>query len=116
VERFDGTVSGDECGSPAVEHAGLAPLRFHDLRHTAGGLMIAQNVHPKVIQSRLGHGSIKVTLDTYGHLLPSLDEDVADNLEAALLAAASEILATHVLHGHSDLNTRSVERRARKRP
>jgi hypothetical protein len=72
--------------------------------------MIAQNVHPKVIQSRLGHGSIRVTLDTYGHLLPSLDEDVADGLEAVHLAATSEIpaSATDVLHGHSDLNARSA--------
>jgi integrase len=53
---------------PAAEASGLSPLRFHDLRHTAAGLMIAQNVHLKVIQSRLGHSSITVTMDTYGHL------------------------------------------------
>ena len=87
---------------PAAAEAGLSPLRFHDLRHTAAGLMVAANVHPKVIQSRLGHSSISVTLDTYGHLLPSLDEEVADGLEAAHLAATSEIPATHLLHGHSN--------------
>jgi integrase len=74
---------------PAVKSAGLEPLRFHDLRHTAAGLMVGANVHPKVIQNRLGHSSITVTLDTYGHLLPSLDEEVADSLEAIHLAASS---------------------------
>lgn len=64
-------------------------MRFHDLRHTAAGLMVGANVHPKVIQNRLGHSSITVTLDTYGHLLPSLDEEVADSLEAIHLAASS---------------------------
>jgi integrase len=51
--------------------------------------MVGANVHPKVIQNRLGHSSITVTLDTYGHLLPSLDEEVADSLEAIHLAASS---------------------------
>jgi integrase len=72
---------------PALARAGVEGLRFHDLGHTAAGLLIAQNVHPKVIQSRLGHSSIRVTLDTYGHLLPRLDEEVADGLEATHHAA-----------------------------
>lgn len=72
---------------PAVETAGLVHLRFHDLRHTAAGPKVASNVHPKVMQTRLGHSSISVTLDTYGHLLPSLDQEVADSLEAIHLAA-----------------------------
>jgi integrase len=76
---------------PAVEQAGLSPFRFHDLRHTAAGLMVASNVHPKVMQTRLGHSSISVTLDTYGHLLPNLDEEVADSLEAAHLVAVKLI-------------------------
>jgi len=67
------------------------PLRVHDLRHTAAGLMIALGAHPKVIQERLGHSSIKVTLDTYGHLFPNLDEALAQRLdELARSSAASE--------------------------
>jgi integrase len=87
---------------PAVERAELGRVRFHDLRHTAAAFMIAANVHPKVIQSRLGHSSIRVTVDTYGHLLPSLDEEVADSLEAAHLAAVSGSPAAHMLHGFAD--------------
>jgi hypothetical protein len=54
------------------------------------GLMISQGAHPKVIQERLGHSSIKVTLDTYGHLFPNLDEALAGALdELARTSAAS---------------------------
>jgi integrase len=56
------------------------PVRFHDLRHTHAAILIAQGEHPKVIQHRLGHSSIKVTLDTYGHLFEGLDEAAAERL------------------------------------
>ncbi|MGO9457604.1 MAG: tyrosine-type recombinase/integrase [Acidimicrobiales bacterium] len=69
-------------------------LRWHDLRHTAVALAIANGAHPKAIQERMGHSSITVTLDRYGHLFPSLGAEVADGLEAtyqaALMAAAEE--------------------------
>lgn len=83
---------------PTVERAGLSPLRFHDLRHTAVALLIGQGAHPKLIQSRLGHSSIQVTLDRYGHLLPHLDAQVADGLEEAHRAAKSRDSAAHLLH------------------
>jgi integrase len=57
-------------------------LRFHDLRHTCVALLIAAGVHAKAIQERLGHSSIQITMDRYGHLLPSLDEAATDALEA----------------------------------
>ena len=66
---------------PAVATAGLSGVRFHDLRHTHAALLIAQGEHPKVIQGRLGHASITVTLDTYGHLFEGLDEAAADRLD-----------------------------------
>ena len=52
--------------------------RFHDLRHTSVALAIADGAHPKAIQSRMGHSSINVTLDRYGHLFPELDEAIAE--------------------------------------
>jgi integrase len=70
----------------------LAALRFHDLRHTAVALAIAEGAHPLAIKERLGHASITVTLDRYGGLFPSLDEALADGLDARLrssLAASS---------------------------
>jgi len=73
---------------PAVRRAGLPEaLRFHDLRHTCAALLIAQGAHPKAIMERLGHSSIQVTLDRYGHLLPGLDEALTDGLEATYRAS-----------------------------
>lgn len=68
---------------PALERADVDPaLRFHDLRHTAVALAIAAGAHPKSIQARMGHSSITVTLDRYGHLFPDLDDRLADALDA----------------------------------
>lgn len=66
---------------PAVRGAGLDGLRFHDLRHTAVALAIANGAHAKAIQARMGHSSVSITLDRYGHLLPSLDDQIADGLD-----------------------------------
>ncbi len=69
---------------PAVLRAGLPQnTRFHDLRHTAAALMIAQNAHPRAIMERLGHSSVNVTLGTYGHLLPTLDTELVKRLDSA---------------------------------
>ncbi len=69
--------------NPSVEASVGSPMRFHDLRHTHAALLIAENTNPKTIQVRLGHASIKTTLDTYGHLMESLDEAAANALDAA---------------------------------
>ena len=66
---------------PALIRAGLNPrLRPHDLRHTCVALAIEAGAHPKAIQMRLGHSTIKMTLDRYGHLFPGLDDELADRL------------------------------------
>lgn len=74
---------------PAIRDAGLEPLRFHDLRHTCASLLIAEGAHPKEIQARLGHSSITTTLNVYGHLFPSLDERLAERLDATYQQARS---------------------------
>jgi integrase len=75
--------------APAAARAGLLPLRFHDLRHTAASLMILTGAHPKVVQERLGHSSITVTFDTYGHLFPDLDDTVAVRLDELATKASA---------------------------
>ena len=60
----------------ALAAAGVK-CRFHDLRHTSVALAIASGAHPKAIQVRMGHSTISVTLDRYGHLFPELDEAIA---------------------------------------
>ena len=67
-----------------LKRADLPEIRFHDLRHTAATLMLQQGVHPKVVQERLGHSSINLTLDTYSHVLPSMQEDAAQRMNAIL--------------------------------
>jgi integrase len=52
--------------------AGLPMIRLHDLRHTHATLALAAGVHPKIVQERLGHANIAITLDTYGHAVPAL--------------------------------------------
>ncbi len=67
---------------PALDKAGIPrAVRIHDLRHTCASLLIAQGAHPKSIQQHLGHSSISVTLDRYGHLFPDQQDQVADALE-----------------------------------
>jgi integrase len=67
-----------------IKETGLPDIRFHDLRHTHATLLLAAGVHPKVVQERLGHSQISLTLDTYSHVIPSLQTEAADQFEAIL--------------------------------
>ncbi len=69
---------------PLRERAGLKGVRFHDLRHTAASLLLLAGVHPKVVQERLGHASVVLTLDVYSHLLGSMQRDAADAIDEIL--------------------------------
>jgi integrase len=73
---------------PAVRAAGLPEsLRFHDLCHTCAALSVAAGAHALVIKERLGHASITTTLDTNGHLLPSLESALLGALETSMQEA-----------------------------
>ncbi len=60
--------------------AGLPSIRFHDLRHTHATIMLQLGEHPKVVSERLGHSNIMITLNTYSHVLPTMQEDAARKL------------------------------------
>jgi integrase len=64
--------------------ADLPSVRFHDLRHTAATLLLAQGVDPRTIMETLGHSQISLTLNTYSHVLPALQEEAAAKLDAIL--------------------------------
>lgn len=64
--------------------AGLPRIRFHDLRHTAATLMLAQGVDPRTIMEILGHSQISLTLNTYSHVLDSMKQSAAHRLNALL--------------------------------
>ena len=61
--------------------AGLNVIRFHNARHTHASLMLKAGTHPEIVQERLGYSSIGMTLDTYSHVAPGLQEAAADKLD-----------------------------------
>jgi integrase len=65
--------------------AGVKLIRLHDARHTHASILLKQKVHPKIVQERLGHASIQMTLDTYSHLIPSMQDDVAIQFDETVL-------------------------------
>jgi integrase len=80
--------------NPAVTRAGLPEaLRFHDLRHTCAALLIANGRHLEEVKDYLGHSSIRVTSDRYGHLFPKARAELAAALDATYRNSAPGILA-----------------------
>ena len=67
-----------------IKRAGVKRIKFHGLRHTVATLMLAAGVPPHVVQRRLGHSKIEMTLGIYAHALPSMQQDAADRLAAML--------------------------------
>jgi integrase len=67
-----------------LQAAKLPRVRFHDLRHTAATLLLAQGVDPRTIMETLGHSQISLTLNTYAHVLPALQEEAANRIDAIL--------------------------------
>lgn len=63
------------------DKAGIAPKRFHDLRHTHATILLANGIHPKVVQERLGHASIQTTMDIYGHAFPTIQRAAVEFFE-----------------------------------
>jgi integrase len=76
-----------------LERAELSDLRLYDLRHTHATLLMAAGVHPKVVQERLGHSTITLTLDTYSHVVPGMQERAAERFDT-LLGEAVKVAGT----------------------
>lgn len=68
-----------------ARRTGLKGIRLHDARHTHASLMLKQGINPKVVQERLGHASIQITLDTYSHVTPGLQEAAANRFDDIIL-------------------------------
>ena len=94
--HVDGTMLQPEAFSrgflETVAKIGLPRIRLHDLRHGWATMALQAGVHPKVVQERLGHANIGITLDTYSHVTAGLHEDAAENV-AALFRPVSNPLA-----------------------
>jgi integrase len=67
-----------------AKRVGMAGIRLHDARHTHASLMLKQGVHPKIVQERLGHSTIAITLDTYSHVAPGLQQAAANRFDSIL--------------------------------
>ncbi len=70
-----------------VERSGLPRIRLHDLRHTWATLALQAGVHPKVVQERLGHSAVGITLDVYSHSIPAMQADAAEKVAGLVLDA-----------------------------
>lgn len=80
-----------------LKEAKLPDIRFHDLRHTAATLMLQQGIHPKVVQERLGHADISLTLNTYSHVLLDIQEEAAEKFDLLLVPHEPIVNAEHLL-------------------
>ncbi len=70
-----------------VKKSGIRPMRYHDLRHLHATQLFKLGIHPKIVQERLGHSTIAVTLDLYSHVLPGMQEDATSKLDKAWQSA-----------------------------
>jgi integrase len=70
-------------------------MRFHDLRHSHATLMLRAGIHPKIVSERLGHASVALTLDTYSHVLPGIQEAAARTFDDSI----SHLVITRKLIG-----------------
>ena len=59
-------------------NAGIPCHTFHSLRHTHATLLLSEGVHPKIVSERLGHSKISITLDTYSHVIPTMQQAAID--------------------------------------
>lgn len=73
-----------------ARRAGLEGTRLHDLRHTHATQLLRMGVHPKIVSERLGHATVAITLDTYSHVLPGIQREAVDMLDAGLRLALVE--------------------------
>jgi integrase len=64
-------------------------ISIYDLRHTHATLLLQDNVNPKIVSERLGHSTVVITLDTYSHVLPTMQQDAAERLETILYSQAA---------------------------
>jgi integrase len=91
IDRGDGAPVNPDTLSAGwgrfLRSRGLPRLRFHDLRHAHATLLLLQGVHPKIVSERLGHAGIGITLDTYSHVLPSMQGEAATAFDALFPAA-----------------------------
>ena len=80
-----------------LEDAGLPQIRFHDLRHTAASLMLNNGIPVIIVSRRLGHAKASITLDVYGHLIPSMGAEAAEMMDELVMPVAVQLKRSNVI-------------------
>jgi len=65
----------------SLAKAGLPRVTFHSLRHFHATYLLKRNIHPKIVQERLGHSTISLTMDTYSHVIPDIQKEAAEKID-----------------------------------
>ena len=84
IWRFSDRVLVNRSFKPIVKRTGLPPIAFKDLRHTAASLLFKLGIHPKQVQEMLGHKDFRLTLNTYSHISPDMQDTVVNAMNTAL--------------------------------
>jgi integrase len=95
-DYFDASIYG-----PIADGAGLPEIRFHDLRHFFASMLIAQGETAKYVCDQMGHSSIQVTFDTYGHLFPQARQEASTKLEQEMFAKRKPLLVEDLVENRS---------------
>jgi len=74
---MDGTNLSERDLRRVLDRGSLPRIRFHDLRHTAATILLGRGVHPKIVSEMLGHADVRVTLDLYSHVTPTMHREAA---------------------------------------
>ena len=69
---------------PLLKMADVPDIRFHNLRHTCATILLSKGKHPMFVQELLGHAIVSITLDTYSHVLPGMDDGLSEAMDDAL--------------------------------
>jgi integrase len=85
----------------ALKDAGLPPMRFHDLRHSAATILLSKGVPANVVQELLGHGNVAITLGVYGSVIPSMTQDAARRMDHLLSPKRSNLSHEWERYSHS---------------
>jgi integrase len=96
-DQFD-----EDIFAPIREKAGLKSVRFHDLRHFFASMLIAQGESAKYVCDQLGHASVQITFDTYGHLFPQAKAEASEKFEERMLRAREEASVSKLLANEED--------------
>jgi integrase len=75
---------------------GLPSIRFHDARHTHASIMLKAGIHPKIVQERLGHSSIQITMDIYSHVIPGIQKAAAEKFDQSVDLRSGKSLASNI--------------------